>query len=298
MSLYDAYLTRIAAPENVGRVSGFGWAVGFAGGIAAVLLCMALLQGADVLHDRSYTVAFGAIALLFAVAAAPAIIGLRRIPEGTHDADAAPVHSAAARVLDSIRSWRGHGNVVRFLAAIYLINDAVVTVGFFAGIYFREHFGLGLAELLQLILLYHVLAAPATLAFGHLCDRVSAHAAIYTTLAIWIAAVLLMAFGTGPYVPAAVVALFATVLGSTQALLRGAYAVVVPRARAAEFFGFNAFASRLSAAAGPLAYGLVSAATGSQQIALLSVLVFLLAGAIVLATVRLQEPSGGTESAA
>lgn len=300
MSLYDAYLTRIATPATIGRVSAFGWSAGFAGGIAAVLVCMGLLAGETVAQGRGYTVVFFAIAALFALVAVPAILGLRGMPDAVV-AESTQARIAGGtttgRILDSLRGWRGHGNVLRLLAAIYLINDAVVTVAFFAGIYFREHFGYGLAELLQLVLLYHVLAAPATLAFGHLCDRISAHAAIYLSLGTWIAAVLLMAFGTGPFVPVAVVALFAAVLGSTQALLRGAYAMVVPCARAAEFFGFNAFASRLSAAAGPLLYGLVSAATGSQQLALLSVLAFLLSGAIVLATVRLQEPPGAPQRA-
>jgi UMF1 family MFS transporter len=190
-----------------------------------------------------------------------------------------------------VRSWRRHGNIVRFLAALYLINDAVVTVAFFAAIYFRQQFGLGLEDLLRLILLYQLLAIPGTYIFGQIADRMSLHSAIYASLAIWVAAVLLMAFGTGPYVPALVVGLFAMVIGSTQALMRGLYAVLVPAGRSAEFFGFNAFASRLSAAAGPLAFGIVSAVSGSQRIALVSILVFLGAGALLLAGVKTRSPS-------
>jgi UMF1 family MFS transporter len=180
---------------------------------------------------------------------------------------------------------------MRFLAALYLINDALATIAFFTGIYFSGQFGLGLAELLQLALLYNVLAIPATLAFGHFADRVSLHVAIYVSLALWIAAVLLMAFGTAAWIPYAVIVLFATVLGSTQALMRAAFALLVPRGRDAEFFGYNALAGRLSAAAGPLLYGAVSAFTGSPRAALLSVLLFLLGGTLVLATVRIEAPA-------
>jgi UMF1 family MFS transporter len=77
------------------------------------------------------------------------------------------------------------------------------------------------------------------------------------------------------------------VLGSTQALLRSAFARLVPVGRSAEFFGFNALAGRLSAALGPILFGVVASATGSQRIALLSVLLFLLAGGVVLARVRI-----------
>jgi UMF1 family MFS transporter len=299
MSLYDAYLVRIATPGTAGRISAFGWAVGFIGGIVAVLACMRWLDGVEVSRDPRYTSIFVLVALLFAAAAMPALLGLRGVRSAAPPAtQAAGDPSAARRVGRSIRAWRSYRNAVRFLAALYLINDAMVTIAFFSSIYFRDQFGLGLSDLLMLMLLFQVLAIPATLAFGRFADRVSLHTAIYASLAVWIVAVLLMAFGAAAWVPYAVVVLFAMVFGSTQALMRGAFAVLVPRGRDAEFFGFNALAGRLSAAAGPLLYGAVSAATGSSRAALLSVLLFLLGGALVLATVRIEEPAAEQRGAA
>jgi UMF1 family MFS transporter len=303
MSLYDAYLPRIAKPEAVGRVSSFGWSAGFLGGIAAILVCLAWLAGTEISADPHFVAVFTLVAALFAAAAVPALLGMRHVPAGPPAPEpAARGRSAASRVAATVRAWRTHRNAVKFLAALYLINDALVTIGFFAGIYFRDQFGLGLVELLQLALLYQVLAIPGTLLFGRFADRVSPHTAIYTTLVIWVASVALMASGAGAWVPYAVVVLFAVVFGSTQALLRGAYALIVPVRQAGEFFGFNALAGRLSAAAGPLLYGAVSAATGSQRAALLSVLVFLIGGATVLSTVRLDEatdaPADATRDAA
>jgi UMF1 family MFS transporter len=76
------------------------------------------------------------------------------------------------------------------------------------------------------------------------------------------------------------------VLGSTQALCRSIYARMIPEQKKNEFFGFNAFASKVSAVLGPLAFGLVTTATGSQRAGLLSLLVFFVGGALVLLTVR------------
>jgi UMF1 family MFS transporter len=296
MALYDAYLTRIAVPDNVSRVSSFGFSAGFVGGVAVVLVCMALLHGVDVSQDARFISSFVIVAAMFAAAAVPALLGLRGLDDMEAGAPRGrPARSAARRVAQSIRAWRDHRNAIKFLAALYLINDALVTIAFFVGIYFREQYGIGLTGLLELVLFYQVLAIPCTLAFGRFADRVSPHAAIYTSLAIWIAAVLLMAFGSGPYVPFIVVALFAMVFGSTQALMRGMYALLVPKGQAGEFFGFNALAGRLSAAAGPLLYGLVSMATQSPRAALLSVLVFLIGGALVLATVRIESPETSAE---
>jgi UMF1 family MFS transporter len=298
MALYDAYLTRLAAVDTVGRVSSFGFAAGFIGGVAAIIVCILLLRGVEVAHDPRYTVAFLAVAAMVAGAGVPALLGMRRLDAQPDTSAARPRISAGRRLAASIRAWRDHRNAVKFLAALYLVNDALVTIAFFVGIYFRERFGLGLVELLELALLYQVLAIPCTLAFGRFADRVSPHVAIYTSLGIWTTAVLLLAFAEGPLVPVIAIVLFAAVFGSTQALMRAMYAVIVPKGQAGEFFGFSALAGRLSAAAGPLLYGVVSVATGSSRAALLSLLVFIVGGALVLATVRVEEPAAERPEAA
>ena len=75
-----------------------------------------------------------------------------------------------------------------------------------------------------------------------------------------------MAVGKGEGAAVAVVAVFATVPGSSQALLRGSFARLVPPAQAAEFFGFNALVSRVSAAVGPLLFGVISTAAPRSAI--------------------------------
>ncbi len=75
-------------------------------------------------------------------------------------------------------------------------------------------------------------------------------------------------------------------LGSTQSLFRSLFAGMVPIDRASEYFGFHTLVGRASAALGPLAFGVVSATTGSQRAAMASLAVFFVAGGIVLAFVR------------
>ena len=78
-------------------------------------------------------------------------------------------------------------------------------------------------------------------------------------------------------------------LGSTQSLFRSLFAGVVPVDRASEYFGFHTLVGRASAALGPLAFGVVSAATGSQRQAMASLAVFFVTGGIALAFVRAPE---------
>ncbi len=118
-------------------------------------------------------------------------------------------------------------------------------------------------------------------------DRWGQRPAIYAMIAILAAALLALAFGTGTATPVVVVALLALVYGSIQAVCRSLFALLVAREKAGEMFGFNAIAGRLSAALGPLIFGAVATATGSDAAALVSLLAFLVAGAAMFASLRL-----------
>ncbi len=292
-AIYDSLLVRLAPPTHVGRVSGFGWTVGFAGGIAALLVTLGVMRGvpADAQAAR-LSDAFMAAGLLFAALAVPALAGLSRFaaPEGGHPPTAPAPRAAYATVLDTLRHWRRHREAFRFLIGFYLLNDVLVTILFFIAIIVRARFGLTIEGLVWLALLYHVLAAPATLAFGHAADRWGQRPTIYVLIAILGAALLLLAFGTWTVTPVVVVALLGLVYGSVQAVCRSLFALLVAREKAGELFGFNAIAGRLSAALGPLVFGAIAAATGSEAAALVSLLVFLVAAAAVFGSLRVPAP--------
>lgn len=293
VAIYDSLLVRIAQPAHVGRVSGFGWSVGFAGGIIALLAALGLMHGepADAQAGR-LTDAFMTAGLLFAAFALPGLLGLRRLAAASAGDRTAPASARAAyvSVIGTLRHWRRHREAFRFLIAYYLINDVLVTLVFFIAIIARARFGLSINGLLWLALLYHVLASPATLAFGHAADRWGPRPVIYVQVVILGAALLLLAFGTSKIAPVVVVILLGLVYGSVQAVCRALFALLVPANQAAELFGFNAIAGRLSAALGPLVFGAIAVITGSETVALASLLAFLLAGAAVLGSLHVPSP--------
>jgi UMF1 family MFS transporter len=247
-------------------------------GALSVLALLALPRDTHGAPDPA--LAFPLVALLFLALAVPAVVGLRDVHPPA-DAGRAAVHPWR-RVAHTLAHWREQRAVMRFLIAMFLINDAMVTVAVFVAIYLRDHFGVQIAEVLWLTLLYQLIALPATWLFGVLAHRTTARAAVAFSLGIWIVTIVLLAFGEGFAIAVTIVVLLASVLGSTQALLRGMYARIVPAERAAEFFGFNALAGRISAALGPLAFAAVSTATGSSQLAILSLALFLIAGGLLL----------------
>ncbi len=293
VAIYDSLLVRIAQPAHVGRVSGFGWTVGFAGGIIALLAALAVMHGVPAEAQAARLKdTFLVAGLLYAALAVPGLLSLQRLASmhANSPLPASLVRDAYASVMNTIRHWRRDRELFRFLVAYYLINDVLVTILFFIAIIFRVRFGLSIEGLLWLALLYHVLASPATLTFGHAADRWGQRPAIYVMVAILAAAILLLAFGTGRIAPLIVVVLLGTVYGSIQAVCRSLFALLVPAGKAAEMFGFNAIAGRLSAALGPIIFGTVATATASESLALVSLLAFLAAGATLLGFLQVPSP--------
>jgi UMF1 family MFS transporter len=186
--------------------------------------------------------------------------------------------------------------VPKLLLAYYLINDGIVTTVFFTALTFRRTYGMEVQEIFVLSLVLQLVAIPSTILFGWLGERWSQRGAIYVALSLWIAVLILMASADGRNGAIAVTLALGLVLGSTQSLFRSLFAGMVPIDRSSEYFGFHTLVGRASAALGPLMFGVVSAATGSQRAAMASLAVFFVTGGIVLAFVR--TPEQGSAAAA
>jgi MFS transporter, UMF1 family len=295
-AVYDSLLVRVTSSRHVGRVSGFGWACGFVGGITSLAAALVLMRGTP--EDAQAALlpyAFLVAGLLYALFAVPGLAGLRGLVPAlsSNAAASASLADALRAVATTLRRWREQREPFRFLLAYYLFNDVLVTLVFFIAIVLRARFGLTVEGLLWLALLYHVVALPATLAFGLVADHWGQRRTIYLQVAILGTAIALLALGSGAGVPVAVIVLLGLVYGSLQAVCRSTLALLVDEHRSAEIFGFNAMAGRVSAAIGPILFGAVAAITGSQPFALLSLLPFLLAGAWVLRAVRIPEAKAG-----
>jgi len=282
-AIYDSYLSQLGTKQSLPVISGAGWGLGYLGSITCFLLCLPFIRGGSETADPEvFRLAFLVTALFFAGLALPAIALLP-----ADGSSVAGLGNAYQRIRDTMIGWREHRETFKFLLAFYLINDAIVTLIFFIGIYFKTNFGLTVEEILRLSLLFYAVGIPATVAFGWLGRKWSERGALNITLAVWIGLFALLAFGTGPGIPLAAVTIGGLVIGSSQALCRSIYARMIPPQRSAEFFGFNALVGRASAVLGPITFGLVSAATGSQRPAMASLSIFIILGALALATVRM-----------
>jgi len=288
VSIYNSYLSLVTTPSRFARVSGVAWGLSYFGSLACLLLCLPFTRGGLVPENvTNFTWIFPVTAIFLTLIGVPAALAL---PKDRF----APARNATTeprrRIRSTIQTWRRDRSVPTFLLAYYLVNDGVVTVVFFTALTFRITYGLDVQEILGLSLLLQLVAIPMTMLFGLLGERWSQRGALYVALVLWMGVLSLMASAEGLQGAVAVTLALGVVLGSTQSLFRSLFAGFVPVERTSEYFGFHTLVGRASAVLGPLAFGAVSVATGSQRAAMASLAVFFILGGVVLAFVRLPAP--------
>jgi len=289
-SLYDAYLPELATEQNLGRLSGWGWGLGYIGGIICYLLFQAVQNSErfnTVTESRSAFLIAGIWVLALCL---PALLWL---PRQTPRANFPLIRQSYRQVWETLKYLPHRPHLLKFLVGFYLISDAIVTINNFLGIYLTTQFGLTLTEILQYGVLFNLVSIPATILFGFLGDRLSAHQILYSLLLLWGIAVTIMVFSTNPATPFVLAVLLGLVFGSTQAFCRGWFARLIQVNQATELFGFNALAGRLASIFGPLLFGGISSLTGDQRLAMASLALFLGVGTALLS----QVPSSNLASA-
>ena len=186
-----------------------------------------------------------------------------------------------------------------FFVAYLLYNDTIQTVIAMASVYGQEELGLGLDVLSKAILIVQFVAVGGSLLFEQLAGRIGTKPAIVIGLVGW-AGVLIAAYVAVTtemhfYALAVVIAL---VMGGTQALSRSLFSVMIPPGKEAEYFSLYEISDKGTSWLGPLLFGVALTMTNSYRLALLSLIVFLIAGLILLLRVNVpramqeaQEPS-------
>jgi UMF1 family MFS transporter len=256
---YNAFLPELAPPDRIGRLSGNGWALGYIGGLLALVLCYGLVPDEYVPeHAGAASNIFFIVAAWYGVFSIPALAFLRdREPQG-HADEVGYFRSAARELARTVKTIRTYKMVLIFLAAYFLYNDAITTVIEFVGIYTKEVLAFTPAENAMIFLVLNLVAAPGAVGFGYVLDRIGGRRAISMTLVLWTLVVILAAVTSTKTAFWGVAALAAVVIGATQASSRALMARLAPKKRVGEFMGFLALSGKASAVLGPTIYGFVA----------------------------------------
>lgn len=285
-SLYDSLLVDVASPDHYDEVSAYGYALGYLGGAALFALNVAMVGDPARFGLASpvaaIRVAFVLVALWWAIFSVPLMGWVRERP---HAADGRPVAGTLTRLRDTVRQIRADRNLLLFLVAYWLYIDGVYTIIKMA-VNYGLSLGLSMQDLVQAILLTNIVGFPAALLFGWLGRRIGAQRGLYIAITVYVGVTCGAVFlSSAPefYLLAVAIGL---VQGGVQSLSRSLYAKLIPAGGRAAFFGIYNMLGKFSAILGPVMAGVVALLTGSQRLAMLSIVVLFVAGLACLTRVR------------
>jgi len=289
-NLIAAFLPELAREESLGKVSGWGWSLGYMGGLLSLGVCLAYVSWAQARGDTAadfVPVTMLITAALFAAASLPTFLLLKeRARPQPHLAGSNLVHESFARLMQTLRHARHYRDLRRFLICTVCYQAGIQTVITLAAIYAQQVMQFTMQQTLGLIFVVNITAAVGAFAFGYLQDRIGHVPAIALTLVGWMVMVLMAWASEGPGLFWAAANLAGLCMGASQSAGRALVGLFSPAARSAEFFGLWGLAVNLSAVLGPVTYGLVSWLTqGDHRLSILVTGAYFLAGLLILSGV-------------
>jgi UMF1 family MFS transporter len=273
--------------------------MGYIGALSVLLIIQRLLPAAA---DPDYLVyvrlSFVVASLFFLVFSLPMFVF---VPEVSRPPYRPPSmlkagFEKAGNTFRALFVRKEYPDIARFLIAFFIYNDGILTVIAFAAIFADHILHMSDAAIVVFFAIVQTSAILGSLVFGVITDKIGPKRTITITLGIWIV-IVFGAFFVDSVAAFYVVAMGAGIaIGSSQSASRSLMALLTPRSREAEFFGFyDGLCGKASAVVGPLVYGVIADLT-NERLAALAIGLFFLAGLIILQ--KVQEPERVVASSA
>ncbi len=280
---YDAFLPNLTTERSYGRVSGYGFAMGYVGSLVTLLIAMPLYANGFVETNlQNVRESFLIAAFIFLLFSAPLFIFFR--DHKTHfEKKVSYIGAGVQRVRDTIGHLKNYKNVARFLLAFFIYNDGILTVISFASIFATQSLHFTLQEVLILFALVQAAGIIGSLIFGVVTDKIGAKKTIDINLILWMGVTAGAYFVQSKEMFYFIGVIAGSSMGASQAASRSLMAHLTPKEREAEFFGFfDGLCGKASAVVGTFLFGLISYITGDQRISVLTISLFFIVGFILL----------------
>ncbi|MBI9032003.1 MFS transporter [bacterium] len=275
---YDSFLSEIATTKHLGRISGFGWAFGYVGGLVSLVLALWLV------NLNKITLVFPMVGVFYGVFAIFTFVLLKEFRRTSKRANYFKIaYQRISISFSSIKSFRDLGT---FLVSFFFYNDAISTAIGFTMIYGQERYGMTTDESIKVFILAQLTSILGAFIFGYIADKIGHKKTLSICLFIWLSVIVWAFLSPAKKDYYVVILLAGFAIGSTQANSRAMIASLTPKSKNAEFFGFYTVTGRMSAVIGPILFGLVSKWTGNIKYSILTVIPFFLLGLITLQRVN------------
>ena len=286
-NLIAAFLPELASKENQGKLSGWGWSIGYAGGLLTLGLCLLYINSATARGfsaEHFVPVTMLITAGMFAAASVPTFLFLRERaqPHAPH-AGTGIAKQSLQRLAQTLRRAGHYKDLRRFLTCMVIYQAGIHAVIALAAIYAQQEMGFSTQSTVLLIIVVNITAAIGAFAFGYVQDRIGPVATIAITLTGWIIMIGLAWIARDERVFWLAANLAGLCLGASQSAARAFVSLLSPPERSGEFFGLWGLAGRLSAIVGPLTYGMVTwLSQGNHRLAMLITGCYFVVGLVLL----------------
>lgn len=299
---YNAMLVQVSTKQNMGRVSGFGWGMGYVGGIVLLLLLLVLfiqsfgaegqtgLLGISTDGGLNIRLAILASAVWFGIFAIPVLLRVPEIPPRAREAKVGFFRSYVVLWGTITKLWHGNRQVLMFLLASAVFRDGLAGVFTFGAIIAAQVFGFSSSEVLYFAVAANVVAGISTILAGRLDDRFGPKNVIMVSLVgLVVAGTAVLFIGTAPigfWIAGLILCAF---VGPIQAASRSFLARITPAGREGEIFGLYATTGRAVSFLAPGLFALFVGLSGDTRLGILGIVLVLLAGLFLMLPVKAKQ---------
>ncbi len=285
-NLIAAFLPELARGRALGRVSGWGWSLGYLGGLASLGACLAYIDWAQARGQGAAEFVPGTMLItagLFLLASLPTFLFLKERAVPQAHAQGNLIRASFARLGETLRHAGRYRDLRRFLVCTVFYQAGIQAVVSLAAIYAQQAMHFSTRDTILMVFVVNITAAAGAFFFGHLQDRIGHIPTIALTLVLWILMVLLAWAAQGPPMFWVAANLAGIAMGASQSAGRALIGLLSPAKRRAEFFGLWGLAVKLSAILGPITYGLANwLSQGDHRLAILVTGSYFVAGLVLL----------------
>ncbi len=290
---YESLLPHIAQKNDIDQISTKGYALGYVGGGILLILNALWVMKYEWfgMPDIAFALrlSFFSVAIWWAIFSIPFFINVPepQIMEVTHPSPNI-IKIGFSRLATTFREIKRYKQLLIFLVAFWLYNDGINTIIKMATAY-GDEIGIKMTDMTIALIITQFVGIPFSFLFGLLAKKLETKRCIILALSVYLCISIAGYFlqtATHFYILAFMVG---TVQGGSQALSRSLFGTMVPKFKTAEFFGFFSTSSKFAGIAGPLLFGLVSQFAGESRLSILSLIIFFVAGGVLLFHANIEE---------
>ena len=293
---YNSLLPGVTSRSNLGRLSGWGWGLGYAGGLCALLVSLVffiqpLVSIVELNKQTAENVRVVGpfVAIWFGLFCLPLFLFIKEKTYNRKRLGVSVIGEGLAALSKTLRGLHRQNNLMKFLAARVFYCDGLNTLFAFGGIYAAGTFGMKLDEVLWFGIAMNVAAGLGALVFSAVDDKIGSKTTVIIGLAAIILIAALLVWISSVYLFWALALSLGIFVGPVQAASRTMMAYLAEPERAAEMFGLFALSGKITSFLGPAVLAFVTLSFDSQRVGMATILIFLLVGLVILTRVKIPD---------